>query len=104
MTPGTNIAMRQPHQALAPRATKAGEQQRHHHLRDAAAQVAPTGGRGIRGSDNVRREHHRGVVLRDDEGRSDGADRQPEKQEMWCSRAPGRLPITGSEPRISSQV
>ena len=57
------------------------QHQRHGHLGDAAAHVAPAGGRGVGRSHHVGREHHRGVVLRDDEGSPDNADGQPEEQE-----------------------
>ena len=62
-------------------ADERAEQQRHHHLRDAAAEVSPAGCRRIRRADDVRREHHGGVILRHHERRSDHADGQAEDQE-----------------------
>ena len=74
----------------APRLRKPANKQRHHHLRHAAAEIAPSRGRGVGRADDVRGEHHRRVELRDDEGRADRADRQPEEQEASCSRARSR--------------
>ena len=62
-------------------ADEAGEDERHDHLGDAAAQVAPTRRGGVGGADTVGREHDRGVVLGDDERSADGANGQPEQQE-----------------------
>ena len=57
------------------------QDQGHGHLRHAAAQVAPPGRRRVRRPNHVGGEHHRRVVLRDDEGRSNDADAQPEQEE-----------------------
>ena len=50
-------------------------------MRHAASQVAPPGRRGVCRPHHVGSEHHRGVVLRDDEGRSNDADAQAEQEE-----------------------
>jgi hypothetical protein len=61
-------------------ADESGEQQRHHHLRDAAAQIPPTCRSGIRGTDDIGREHDRRVILRDHERRADRPDGKAEQQ------------------------
>ena len=80
-TPGTIIASRQLHHEPSAEAQESREQQRHHHLRDAAAEVAPSGRGRIRRADDVGREHHRGVELRDDERCADRADGEAEHEE-----------------------
>ena len=72
--------MRQPHHLSDAKTQKPGEDQRHHHLRYAAAQISPARRRRVRGAHYVGREHHGGVILRDHERRADRADRQAEQQ------------------------
>jgi hypothetical protein len=72
---------RAPTQALLHTQRDHGSQHpRHHRLRHAAAGVTPAGRGGIGGADHVRREHHRGVVLRNDETRAGDADGQAKEQ------------------------
>ena len=51
--PGTTIARRQLMASVNPRVNEQGEDQRHRHLRDAAAEVAPAGRGGVRRADHV---------------------------------------------------
>src|SRR6185437_7021397 len=53
----------------------------HHHIRYAAAEVTPAAGDGVGGAFDAGGEHHGGVVLGDDEGSADDADGQAEEQE-----------------------
>lgn len=62
------------------------EDQRHHHLRHTAAEIAPAGRGRVGRAHAVRREHHRRVVLRDDERGADGADAETEQQEALVTR------------------
>lgn len=60
---------------------EAPEKQWHQHLCSAAAEVSPTRRHGVCRADNFGRKHHGGVVLRDDERRTDCSDGKAEEQE-----------------------
>ena len=62
-------------------ARDAGDDERHDALGDAAARIAPAADGRVGGAHHVRREHHRRVILGDDEARADHADQQTEDQE-----------------------
>ena len=73
------------HEFADPEHQEGREDERHDHLRNAAAEVAPPRGGGVGGAHAVGGEHHRRVVLGNDERRADGADGQPEEQEGFIA-------------------
>ena len=78
--PATSMASRQLHQLPAPEAHEGAEEQWHHDLRYAATEIPPAGRGRVRSPHDAGREHHRRVVLRDDERSADGADGKTENQ------------------------
>ena len=78
--------------------------ERHNHLGDTPTEIPPARRSRIRCANAIRRKHHRSVILRNDERRTNRTDCQPEQQKcLITSRKPDthhRNRTEDEEPRI----